>query len=172
MPNAKTRVQSTKYHTSNAPKTRNMPRITVRDQVKCKKQQCNGTVRFIGTPYSVKDSGVFYGVELDEPIGKNNGTVKGRWYFTCKDRFGVFLNASGLTALTTPHDTNIIGSQQAIYPPPTPPVYQQSILRNHPSPSYQQPTYQDIVYKDFIASSSSSFTKELLVVRNVLQNSQ
>eukprot|EP01084_Bolivina_argentea_P255638 430073_1 len=74
-------------------------RITVGDKVKCKKQKCNGTVRFIGTPYSVKDEGVFYGVELDKPKGKNNGTVKDRWYFTCKDKFGAFCAASGIAAL-------------------------------------------------------------------------
>eukprot|EP01083_Nonionella_stella_P147941 467531_1 len=116
MPKAKTRVQSTKYHTSNAKKNKGLfvkqagiaktnpknnadaLRITVGDKVKCKKQKCNGTVRFIGTPYSVKDEGVFYGVELDKPKGKNNGTVKDRWYFTCKEKDGAFSDASGISA--------------------------------------------------------------------------
>jgi len=61
------------------------------------KAKCKGTIRFIGTPYSVKDSGVFYGIELDKPKGKNNGTVKGRWYFTCKDKYGTFVQASGIS---------------------------------------------------------------------------
>ena len=73
------------------------PRVTVGDKVTVSKAKCKGTIRFIGTPYSVKDSGIFYGLELEKPKGKNNGTVKGRWYFTCKDKYGTFVQASGIS---------------------------------------------------------------------------
>eukprot|EP01084_Bolivina_argentea_P017602 32849_1 len=79
--------------------TKNVPRVTVGDRVKCLKAKCNGKIRYIGTPYSVKQSGILYGVELEKPNGKNNGTVKGRWYFTCRYKCGVFLQPAGFSVL-------------------------------------------------------------------------
>lgn len=53
-----------------------------------------GVVRFRG---EVKfAAGVWYGVELDKPEGKNNGAVQGVRYFTCADKHGVFATASKL----------------------------------------------------------------------------
>ena len=37
------------------------------------------------------------GIILDRPVGKNNGTVDGRFYFDCADRYGMFVRASCLT---------------------------------------------------------------------------
>eukprot|EP01083_Nonionella_stella_P116041 344537_1 len=93
-------VKQTGIAKTNAKNNADAPRITVGDKVKCKKQRTNGTIRFIGTPYSVQKSGILYGIELDKPKGNNNGTVKGRCYFKCKDRFGAFVTASGLTPLS------------------------------------------------------------------------
>ncbi|KAH7636473.1 dynactin subunit 1-like protein [Dermatophagoides farinae] len=36
------------------------------------------------------------GVVLDEPVGKNNGTIQGRQYFDCSDNYGVFVRVSTL----------------------------------------------------------------------------
>merc|ERR1712228_133990 len=73
------------------------PRVTIGDTVKCNKQKCNGIIRYIGTPYSIKTIGVFYGIELEKAKGSNNGTAKSRWYFACKDKHGCFLDANGFT---------------------------------------------------------------------------
>lgn len=48
-----------------------------------------GTIAYIGEPHFA--SGIWYGVVLDEPKGKNNGTVKGVSYFTCEANCGVFV---------------------------------------------------------------------------------
>ena len=34
--------------------------------------------------------GWWYGLELERPVGKNDGTVDGKKYFTCKPKHGVF----------------------------------------------------------------------------------
>lgn len=34
--------------------------------------------------------GTWYGIELDRPAGKNDGSVNGHRYFTCKAKHGVF----------------------------------------------------------------------------------
>lgn len=47
-----------------------------------------GTVAFYGeTQFS---DGVWVGIILEEPKGKNNGTVKGIKYFTCAENYGIF----------------------------------------------------------------------------------
>ena len=51
-----------------------------------------GTVRFIGEIEELPGVGAWVGVELDEPVGKNDGTVGGgRRVFGCRPRHGVFL---------------------------------------------------------------------------------
>jgi dynactin 1 len=50
-----------------------------------------GFVRFVGTT-SFKE-GVWIGLELDEPSGKNNGSVAGVTYFNCKPQHGIFLKS-------------------------------------------------------------------------------
>lgn len=47
-----------------------------------------GTVRYIGeTKFA---PGEWLGIELDEPVGKNDGSIAGDTYFTCEPSFGVF----------------------------------------------------------------------------------
>eukprot|EP00729_Bicosta_minor_P006060 gene6060-18469_t len=59
---------------------------------------CEGTLRFVGL--HAESGKPRCGVELDEPLGKNNGTVKGTTYFECPDEHGV---------LTKPDKVIIIG---------------------------------------------------------------
>ncbi|KAK7109531.1 dynactin subunit 1-like isoform X4 [Littorina saxatilis] len=56
-----------------------------------------GTVAYIGT--TVFSAGKWIGVVLDEPKGKNNGTVQGKNYFSCPDNCGIFVRQSQIAAL-------------------------------------------------------------------------
>ncbi|KAB5594483.1 Tubulin-folding cofactor B [Ceratobasidium theobromae] len=57
-----------------------------------------GVVRFVGpTKFGKEGTGDWIGVEYDEPVGKNDGSVQGVRYFTCKDKHGAFVRPDRVT---------------------------------------------------------------------------
>ncbi|XP_043222013.1 dynactin subunit 1-like isoform X2 [Amphibalanus amphitrite] len=71
------------------------PSVKVGQRVQTK--DCVGTVAYVGTAQFA--AGKWVGVVLDEPKGKNNGTVQGKTYFQCEDNHGVFVRQTQLTIL-------------------------------------------------------------------------
>ena len=48
-----------------------------------------GKIQYIG-PIENKD-GIWVGIELNKPVGKNNGTYMGIKYFDCRPNYGIFV---------------------------------------------------------------------------------
>ena len=67
----------------------------------------SATVKFIGTTDFA--TGTWYGLELDQPFGKNNGAVQGRQYFTTSKsdgNYGLFCRAHQLQLSATQSETH------------------------------------------------------------------
>ncbi|KAL7890218.1 hypothetical protein AOLI_G00024760 [Acnodon oligacanthus] len=62
-----------------------------------------GTVAYIGT--TLFASGKWVGVILEEPKGKNDGTVQGKRYFTCMENHGIFVRQSQIQLVEDGVDT-------------------------------------------------------------------
>ncbi|XP_042621477.1 LOW QUALITY PROTEIN: CAP-Gly domain-containing linker protein 1-like [Cyprinus carpio] len=62
-----------------------------------------GVVRFLGETEFAK--GNWCGVELDEPLGKNDGAVAGARYFQCLPKYGLFAPTHKVTRIGFPSTT-------------------------------------------------------------------
>ena len=54
-----------------------------------------GVIKFIGQ--TTFKPGWWIGIHYDEPVGKNDGSVEGKRYFTCPAKFGAFVKPAHVT---------------------------------------------------------------------------
>ncbi|XP_049452788.1 CAP-Gly domain-containing linker protein 4-like isoform X3 [Epinephelus fuscoguttatus] len=74
-----------------------------------------GTLRFCGsTEFS---GGLWAGVELDKPEGKNDGSVAGVQYFTCRIKHGIFAPLSKISKPLERHKVSTRKTSTPIRPP-------------------------------------------------------
>ncbi|XP_077287467.1 dynactin subunit 1 isoform X2 [Arctopsyche grandis] len=71
--------------------------LRVGQRVKVAGKDVKGTVSYFGYPTFA--TGKWVGVILDEPKGKNNGTIRGHAYFACEENYGMFVRTSQLVML-------------------------------------------------------------------------
>ena len=89
--------------------------LNIGDRVLVKGKELTGTVKFFG-PTDFAPTGVWVGIALDVPKGKNNGTVQGKAYFTCPDNHGMFLRSGMVSVVknTSPSQKGTSAKKTAI----------------------------------------------------------
>lgn len=81
-------IVSSKMNASISTTTNGEVRVGDRVIVSSSRGSKAGTLRYVGvTDFA---TGIWAGVELDDPLGKNDGSVDGKRYFDCSPRFGLF----------------------------------------------------------------------------------
>ncbi|XP_008207365.1 dynactin subunit 1 isoform X4 [Nasonia vitripennis] len=68
--------------------------LKVGQRVEISGKDCQGVIAYIGHPSFA--AGKWIGVILDEPKGRNNGTIKGQFYFKCTENHGMFVRQTQL----------------------------------------------------------------------------
>ncbi|XP_033149470.1 dynactin subunit 1 [Drosophila busckii] len=77
--------------------------IKVGARVELTGKELFGTIAYVGmTSFAV---GKWVGVVLDEPKGKNNGSIKGQQYFQCDENCGMFVRPTQLRVVTPAPET-------------------------------------------------------------------
>jgi len=75
--------------------------LKVGQKVEVVGKEVSGTIAYIGTTQF--QAGKWIGLVLDEPKGKNDGSVQGKTYFTCKENYGMFVR---------PTQIKVVGSNE------------------------------------------------------------
>ncbi|KAL7414779.1 CAP Gly-rich domain-containing protein [Mrakia frigida] len=83
-----------------------LPSIGDRCEVDTASGSVRGSVKFVGETEFGKGAsgGAWVGVELDEPGGKNDGSVEGKKYFTAKKNYGIFVRPEKVTVGDFPEE--------------------------------------------------------------------
>jgi dynactin 1 len=96
-----------------------MATIRVGQTVETTSEQ-QGIVRYVG-PIHVSD-GIFVGIELPTPTGKNDGSVRGERYFSCPPGHGLFIRDSSIASILSQPAPPPPSTPKAAAPKPKPPT--------------------------------------------------
>ncbi|XP_061384915.1 dynactin subunit 1 isoform X7 [Danaus plexippus] len=91
--------------------------LTLGQRVMVIGKEVKGSIAYVGNPTFA--SGKWIGIILDEPKGKNNGTLRGHAYFSCEEKYGVFVRQTQIQLLDSednPMDTSMTASTEETKP--------------------------------------------------------
>ena len=114
------------------------PRVRVGDRVRVVKTGSEGFARYVGAIDGLP-SGLWVGVDLDEPVGKNDGEVKGSRLFVCAPLHGSVLRRSALVVLEQVSPTHHLCSPPAPTPHPPAPAPEHQHQHQHRGPAAPPP---------------------------------
>ncbi|CAN0160015.1 unnamed protein product [Rangifer tarandus platyrhynchus] len=117
--------------------------LKVRDQVLVGGTKA-GVVRFLGETDFAK--GEWCGVELDEPLGKNDGAVAGTRYFQCQPKYGLFAPIHKVTKIGFPSTTPAKAKAVAV----------RRVMATTPASMKRSPSASSLSSMSSVASSVSS----------------
>ncbi|XP_076416178.1 CAP-Gly domain-containing linker protein 1 isoform X23 [Peromyscus maniculatus bairdii] len=103
-----------------------------------------GVVRFLGETDFAK--GEWCGVELDEPLGKNDGAVAGTRYFQCQPKYGLFAPVHKVTKIGFPSTTPAKAKAAAV----------RRVMATTPANLKRSPSASSLSSMSSVASSVSS----------------
>lgn len=109
-----------------------------------------GTLRYLGLTEFAK--GVWAGVELDEPQGKNDGALSGKRYFQCAPNHGVFSVLGKVELLPTAVDS-VTETSMPVAAAPVDPV-----VTSVPPPAVPPPAVQEVKNSALVRTRSGSLT--------------
>ncbi|XP_033638216.1 dynactin subunit 1-like [Asterias rubens] len=124
--------------------------IGQRVEVYFKGQIFSATVKYKGGLSNV--TGDWVGVELDKPVGKHSGIFKGREYFTCKTKHGIFVHPSRIRF--TPLKRNIFDTYKSVSPRS---YVEETLFRPTSAPRVIGPYDPVSVSETFARSASAGF---------------
>ena len=76
--------------------------------------QRRGTVRYVGAIDDLPGGGLWVGVQYDEPVGKNDGSVAGRNYFDAGKNRGGFVRADKVIVGDFPEEDILLSEDEEI----------------------------------------------------------
>lgn len=124
------------YHEGSSPPTRKKSQkddLKLGDRVIIQSSQGSksGVLKYKGRTYFA--DGEWCGVELEDPLGKNDGSVDGHRYFDCTNKFGVFAPL-GKVSKSPVQGTGHAGKNCAVHPDKDIPIVSTIVKEVKPAP--------------------------------------
>lgn len=89
-------------------------KYVVGEQVFVKAKQCSGVIKYQGSLPG--QEGIFYGIALSKPLGKNFGNYKSKQYFSCHRNEGIFVRSQNLEKqnikINNENSRNLVANEQ------------------------------------------------------------
>ncbi|KAJ3329639.1 hypothetical protein HDU76_007506 [Blyttiomyces sp. JEL0837] len=82
-------------------------RVGDRACVVINEERCLGMVKYVGIFDPYPSSGLWCGIKLDRPLGKHDGVVRGKRYFSCEENHGLFVKIDKVLPVVNAQAQNV-----------------------------------------------------------------